>query len=191
MHLVIVQHFKPEFESETAEFFEYFRNQVKLPLDRIHFYNEEVYKKKVSLEDFLKDIAKINEPVVLYYGGHGYRDGWQLLENRLMSYRSLIQILRNRSKPAIFVNDCCFGMALKDHICGLQCRYLLLGLAPKTCEGEGSVVPGIIRCWKERRLADPRLWVMDKDKRTPFILEKYIDLLRCGDQLDNFCYPKK
>ena len=191
VHILVVLHFSPQFEQETVQFYEYFKNHLKLSRKESHFFNATACLDGIKLEDMLAKVSKINEPLVIYYGGHGYRNGWQLGENHQISYKWLVARLKKRKRPTIFVNDCCFAMALQDHLHKLRCRYLLLGLAPKTLEGFESIVPALLDCWKNRRTADPKLWVWNRQRLSPFILKKSGDRLRSGAKLDYLCYPKK
>ncbi len=192
MHLAIVSHFKPEFTEETVQFCEYFQKQLRLPNSNTHFYNANSFDEGISIQNFLKGIAKINEPIVIYYGGHGYRKGWHLHDNYKIPYSVIVDALKSHKKPIIFVNDCCFGMALQDYFGVLKCLYLLLGLSPKTLEGFGSVmVDKIVHCWRHSKPADPKLWVYGRQSLSKFVLEKCASRLRCGENLDYICYPKK
>lgn len=190
MHILVVSHFSPEFEAETVEFYEYFKYQLGFSREESHFYNFGACLDGLTLDDMLSRVAKIDEPLVIYYGGHGYREGWRLSEEYYVSYQNIIDKLTRRKKPTIFVNDCCFGMALQDYLRKLKCRYLLLGLAPKTLEGFDSVVPAIVNCWGNRRPADPKLWVYRREELSSFALEKSGARLRHGAALDHLCYPK-
>lgn len=187
MQLLIVTHFSDEFMEDTVKFYEYFWKVLKLP--EIHFYTIETYLKGKRVEGVLKELVGKNSPLIIYYGGHGLEDGWQLSNKYQIKYNDIFTILKDQREPVIFVNDCCFGMAPQDYLPQLQCPYLLLGLAPKTKEGFGSMVPGIIKCWKNHQPADPKHWVENKKKLSQFVLEKCAARLRFGDNLDPLCYP--
>jgi hypothetical protein len=190
MHILVVSHFSPEFEAETVEFYEYFKNQLNLSRHESHFYNWGAFLDGFSPEDILLKMAEVREPLVIYYGGHGYRNGWNLGDECYMPYEIITDTLKKRTKPTIFVNDCCFGMALQDYLHKLRCQSMLLGLAPKTLEGFDSLVPAVVSCWGNRHPADPKLWVYRKESLSPFVLEKCGLRLRYGAPLDYLCYPK-
>jgi len=191
MHLAVVFHFHSSFKREAIAFRRYFQKDLKLPSKNIHLYDGRSFEKGIVLSSFLQKISKIKEPLVLYYGGHGCRNGWELSPVYKFPYAAVAQLFKRRSKPTIFVNDCCYGMALKDHLSKLKCQHLLLGLAPKTKEGYGTLVFGITRCWKNRSLADPKLWAWKRNKLSRFILELSAKRLRYGAKLDRLCYQKK
>ena len=191
MRVILVSHFSNEFAKDTVRFYEYFRKILKIPKFKIHFYNSGDFDEGIKIHNFLKKAGKIKETLVVYYGGHGYRKGWKLSDKYKISYKTIINSLCQHKRPIIFVNDCCFGMALKDYLLLLQCPYLLLSLSPKTMVGYGSLVSGVITCWKARKSADPRLWVNKANELTSFILKKCAQRLRYGKKLDYLCYPKK
>lgn len=165
----------------------YFLKVLKLP--EIHFYTIETYLRGKRVDGVLKELVSKNSPLIIYYGGHGLKDGWKLGDKYLAPYKNVVETLKDQRNPIIFVNDCCFGMAIQDHISKLQCQYLLLGLCPKSKEAFDSVVPGIIKCWGNRQPADPKHWVENRKNFSKFVLEKCADRLRFGAPLDHLCYP--
>ena len=191
MRLLIVTHFSDEFSEDTAKFYEYFLKIVKLPENQINFYAMETFIRGQKIGDILQELIVKDSALIIYYGGHGLKDGWKLGEKYQIKYSEVFGILKNQKKPLIFANDCCFGMAPQDYLLQLQCSYLLLGLSPKTKEGDGSVVPGIIKCWKKCMPADPKYWIGNKRNLSEFVLEKCADRLRRGGNLDYLCYPKQ
>jgi len=184
-------HFSDEFSEDTAKFYQYFFREVQLPESQIHFYALETFLRGKKAEDVLRELTAKDSPLIIYYGGHGLKDGWQLSDKYQVKYTDIFIALKGQRKPLIFANDCCFGMAPQDYLPQLQCPYLLLGLSPKTKEGEDSIVPGIIKCWKKCMPADPKHWVDNKKNLSEFVLEKCASRLRFGENLDYLCYPKK
>jgi hypothetical protein len=183
-------HFSDEFLETSHEIYDYFRRILKLPESQIYFYAQESYLKGVTLIDRLHKLVSKNTPLVIYYGGHGLREGWRLSSRYTVPYAEIVSALQGQRKPLIILNDCCFGMALEDYLSQLQCRHLLLGLSPKTLLGYGSLVSEVIEKWKSRKPADPAQWVHGRENFTPFVLEKCGLRLRRGNRLDYLCYPK-
>jgi len=192
MNLLIVMHFKDEFLETSHDVYDYFRRVLKLPESQIYFYSQETWTRGVSLIDRVNELIAKNTPLVIYYGGHGLRNGWQLSSSVEVPYKTLVSTLRKQKKPLVILNDCCYGMALQPHLRELQCDHLLLGLSPKNKEGydDQGFVKSITKCWKKHRLADPKLWVLKKEKLSRFVLEKCGGRLRYGAALDHLCYPK-
>ncbi|MBI3046581.1 MAG: hypothetical protein HYY86_03550 [Candidatus Harrisonbacteria bacterium] len=191
MRLLIVTHFSDEFSEDTAKFYEYFLKIVKLPENQISFYALETFIRGQKIEDVFGELVAKDSPLVIYYGGHGARDGWKLSGKYTALYKNIVPVLKGQKKPLIFLNDCCFGMALQDYLPQLNCRHLLLGLCPKTLEGYDSLVPATLKCWKESKPADPKQWVYRRNKLTSFALQKCADRLRRGENLDYLCYPRQ
>lgn len=189
MQLLIVMHFSDEFSEDTAEFYEYFLRVYKLPESKIHFYTLESFLRGKTVEGVLEELAGKDEPLVIYYGGHGQRNGWKLSSKYAVLYRDIVAALKNQRRPVIFLNDCCFGMALQDYLPRLSCEYLLLGLCPKTLTSYDSLVPAVVRSWRKSQPADPQKWVELRRGLTPFVLEKCASRLRFGEPLDYLCYP--
>lgn len=191
MQLLAVMHFSEEFQDTTAEIYEYFLNVLKLGEHNIHFYAQETFIRGIFLEDRLKELADKDSPLVIYYGGHGLRNGWKLSSKYEVGYKDITAVLKNQRKPIIFLNDCCFGMALQNYLPILDCKYMLLGLCPKTLTSSDSLVPAVIRSWKKSQPADPKKWVNLRRWLTPFALEKCASRLRFGEPLDHICYPPR
>lgn len=189
MQLLIVTHFNDEFVEDTVKFYQYFLKVLKFPESQINFYALETFIRGKKAEDVFKELAGKNSPLVIYYGGHGLKDGWQLADKYQVKYNDIFTALKNQREPVIFINDCCFGMAPQNYLPRLQCQSLILGLSPKTQAGEGSVVPGILKCWKNHQPANPEHWVENKNKLSRFVLEKCAARLRFGAPLDHLCYP--
>lgn len=190
MQLLIVTHFSDEFSEDTVKFYEYFLKVLKLPENQIHFYALESFLKGKRVWEVLEALVSKESPLVIYYGGHGLKEGWQLGKKYMAPYENTVMALKEQKLPLIFVNDCCFGMIPKDFFSKLNCLYLLLGLCPKTKTGPASgMVDGILKCWKSHRPADPKHWVEGKETLSKFVLEKCAARLRFGAPLDHLCYP--
>ncbi len=190
MHVLIVMHFSDEFMETSHEIYDYFRNSVQLPESQIYFYVQESWLKGTTLSDRIQKLVDKNTPLVIYYGGHGLRNGWKLSARKTILYSEIASALQKQEKPLIILNDCCFGMAIGDYLKELSCETLLLGLSPKTMLGYDSLVPSTIKSWASKKPANPAEWVYRKEKMSPFVLQKCSERLRKGPPLDYLCYLK-
>lgn len=192
MHAIVVNNLRLNddnfFSSSSTDFYFYMRECRGLSDKQFTFYRRREYLRKKSLYQTLRNALKkhAGETIVLYYSGHGYRDGWHLMRHIFVPYKKLFRIFGKHRRPFIFINDCCFAMAAEKYQKMLRSRNLILGLAPENGIGYASVLRQILRDWSRRQPANPKYWVADARNRPIKSL-----ILRRGNKIDYLCYPRK
>lgn len=186
---------------DSVKFFEYLVKEVGMIKDDIFFYGRAEHKAKISFYNILFRICELSkdEPLIIYYSGHGLKTGWDFERDTAIPYEAIFFFLEKRNAPLIFINDCCYGMVAADFMKEIKHSKLLIGLAPKECEGEASpksiLLTEIFRYWRRGRLADPRFcvkkgtycrYLVEKDKT-----KKRKINLRWGDALDHILFSLK
>ncbi|MEK7478502.1 MAG: hypothetical protein AAB626_01080 [Patescibacteria group bacterium] len=162
----------------NLSFYLYLKYEVRLSEEDIFFYDgKDVLN--LRAKGLLTKIGKIIafkdplEPLLIYYGGHGFGGEWSIYtQNRHgirgfeLKHKNLRLVLEKQRGPLIVVADCCFAMSLKNKLRHLNCKWLLLGLAPEdrpgylgdvrgSINGHKSVLIQIMKSWSKRMPADP------------------------------------
>ncbi len=157
----------PELIGDTKRFARYLVLKARLKIDDIFVFKPSRIKMMGiwGLFECIREIIDLypNEPLVIYYSGHGEKKYWNLRANRsrgepscFLRFRKMARILSRRSAPLIVIADCCYGMAIGKHLKKLNYPWLLLGLAPENRVGYGSIERQIELFWSKRMLARPR-----------------------------------
>lgn len=105
-----------------------------------------------------------NEPLLVYYSGHGLSKMWSLYElndRRVKSYslhfNALTKAVKDHNSALIVVANTCFAMSLKHYLKKLRYPWQLIGLAPEGRYGESDGVLGqIIKSWTRHYKANPK-----------------------------------
>ncbi len=217
-----------DFLHDTKRFARYLILKAALNIEDV-FVFKPTRIKEINLWGVFECIRQIvdlypKEPLIIYYSGHGEKKYWNLRANKkdgerayFFKFKRLLRILQKRSAPLIVIADCCYGMSLKKELEKLSYPWLLLGLAPETRIGYGSVEKQIELCWSRRMLARPRYdndtrlvsFIKFKSYNKNFYGFKYGDgkhfrkfffiyrykkvkvVLRAGSDLDHLMFPKK
>ncbi|MHB9019428.1 MAG: hypothetical protein ACYC3G_00925 [Minisyncoccota bacterium] len=166
-----------------------------------------------------------NEPLVIYYSGHGEKTYWNLRatkksgeRNYFFKFKRLLGLLKKRKAPLIVVANCCYGMVLKKELKKLNYPWLLIGLAPESRVGYGSMQAQLELLWSHRQIFFPLYEdsagklvksIKIKSYNKKFYGFKYGDgkhfrkfffnfnykrikiVLRAGSDLDHLMFPKK
>lgn len=219
----------PDFIDDCKRFARYLILKVGLKIDDVHVFKP-IKINTISLWGLFESIRSIvdsspNEPLVIYYSGHGEKTHWNLRANKkngessyYFKFKRLRRILQKRNGPLIVIANCCYGMALKKELKRLSCPWLLLGLAPETRVGYGSMQAQLELLWSNRETIFPlyenssgRLVksIKIKSYKKIFYGFKYGDgkhfrkfffnhcykkvkvILRAGSNLDYLMHPKK
>jgi hypothetical protein len=194
---------------DAVSFFNYLVNEVGMTKDDIYFYGSAEYRAKLNFHNIFFHVCELsaNEPLIVYYSGHGSRFGWDFSEDLFISYEELVGflMLKPRKAPLILINDCCFGMAVVDYLKELKIKKTVFGLSPKDFVGQNDesgsfLLPELFKYWRKGKLAAPsfKIKIDGKDlpddfkeelKKEAMSMEK-IDL-RYGDNLDYLLFPQK
>ena len=199
MKALIVSDFDKEIFSyaDSARFFDYLVNETGMTKDDVVFYGPAEARTGINFYNIFLALCKatINEPLVIYYAGHGTEEGWNPKDDVIIYYEILAKFLDSRLAPLIFINDCCFGMAAADYLSTLKCRKLVLGLAPKNLVGETDgkslLLSDVFSYWRKGRLARPRYRIKKKYLPKEFqniSVDSYA--LRWGDGIDYLLFPE-
>lgn len=184
---------------DSVKFFEYLVNEVGMIKDDIFFYGRAEHEAKIGFYNILFRICELskNEPLIVYYSGHGLKSSWDFERDTAIPYEAIFNFLGKREAPLIFINDCCYGMAAADFMKEIGYPKMLIGLAPKDCIGEASpksvLLTEIFRYWRKGLLADPRFRVVN-GKFCRYLVKKKTKIrvnLRWGDDLDHFMFTLK
>ncbi|MHB9019430.1 MAG: hypothetical protein ACYC3G_00935 [Minisyncoccota bacterium] len=182
---------------DSVRFFDYLINEVGLTKDDIVFYGPAEVKAGIIFYNIFFALCKltINEPLIIYYAGHGNEEGWDLKGDIVIFYDLLAKFLDCRLAPLIFINDCCFGMAAVDFLEKLKFRKLILALAPKDLVGETDgkslLLSEIFAYWRGRRIAEPHYRIKKASLPKEFQDIPLVDSrLRWGDDIDYLLYPE-
>lgn len=204
-------------------FYHYLREKARLLEEKIFSYDgRNVLRLKAKgIANEISRIISLNprEPLVLYYGGHGFRDGWALkigcsTEGYSLGHKKLADVLQKQLGPLIIIADCCYAMSLKKYLKKLSCKLLLLGATPENLTGYGGVIRQIIKSWVLGKVANPLYdnkfgkrryvevkkylkplgWICIPGKKSrryyPQDTKKVKVILRQGDNLDYLLYSK-
>lgn len=183
---------------DSARFFKYLTDEVGMIKDDIVFYGRAEHEAKLSFYNVLLRMCELSkdEPLIIYYSGHGLKVGWDFKKNMNISYEIIFKFLEERSAPLIFINDCCFGMVAVDFMKEIKYAKMLIGLAPKNRLGESDkksiLLREIFRYWRKGLPANPRFCV-EKGKYCRYSGKKVKKkiCLRWGDDLDRLIFPLK
>jgi hypothetical protein len=190
--------------SDAANFFNYLVKEVGISKNRILFYGPAEYEAKINFFNIFAQVCRQskNDPLIIYYSGHGLSDGWSFKDNTDIPYGLLVHFLKNRNAPVMLINDCCFGMIAAEYFKELKCHKLVIGLSPKNLSGQtddefGSILlPEVFKFWRRYSLAFPRFKIdkknLPEEMRDEFFYKMISHLcLRCGDGLDALLFPQK
>lgn len=183
---------------DSVRFFEYLVNEVGMIKDDIVFYGRAEYEAKLSFYNVLFRICELSkdEPLIVYYTGHGLKTSWSFKKNTSIPYEIIFYFLEKRNAPLIFINDCCFGMVAADFMKEIKYAKMLIGLAPKNRLGESDkksiLLREIFRYWRKGLSANPRFCI-EKGKYCRYSGKKIRKkiCLRWGDNLDRLVFPLK
>lgn len=182
---------------DSVRFFDYLVNEVGLTKDDIVFYGPAEAKAGAIFYNIFFSLCKlaIDEPLIIYYAGHGNEEGWDLKDGEIIFYELLFKFLDRRLGPLIFINDCCFGMVAVDYLKKLKCRKLILALAPKNLlgetDGKSLLLTEIFSYWRRRQLAEPHYRIKIDSLPKEFRGISFGNpKLRWGDSLDYLLYPE-
>jgi hypothetical protein len=179
-------------------FYRFVRKELKIAKEDVFVYG--LRQKRQSSVSLLRFIEKVvgkssQEPLVIYYTGHGLPDRWLFSEKISFSYKKLAWIFSKRKEPLLIINDCCYAMSLARHFKHLKCKHLLIGIVMKEIEALSNkrIIKEILKFWRARKPANPKhfngLWfvrhLMSKSGRAIEVK------LREGDDIDYIMYPKK
>lgn len=95
-----------------------------------------------------------NEPLFLFFSGHGNEQGWGMNTNDAFSYKILVQdILAKRAAPTLIVNDCCCSFSLARMLEKEGCSPELLSVIAAGGEDENvniysGFVESIAQSWR-------------------------------------------
>lgn len=193
---------------DAASFFNYLVNEVGMTKDDIYFYGLAEYEASVNFFNVFFHVSELsaNEPLIIYYSGHGTKFGWNFSDGLFISYDELVGFLtlKPRKAPLILINDCCFGMAAASYFKELKTKKTIFGLAPKDSVGQNDesgsfLLPELFRYWRRGKLAVPSFKIrIDKDMPADFKEELKAEMmftekpsLRYGDDLDYLLFPQK
>lgn len=221
------------FIRDCKRFSRYLLKKVGLERKDIFYFN---FEKGIKVNAFLRNLKNVvdlypNESLIVYYSGHGEKDYWNLRKDSWNSHTNkyqgnkkyflkfprLLRIFQKRSLPLIIISDCCYGMSLGKKLKKLSYPWLLLGLAPETRVGYGSVQSQITKNWSKHCRANPKYdngnkkvrYIKIKSYNKNLYGFRYGDgkhfrkfffsfrykrirvVLRAGSDIDHLCYPKK
>ncbi|MDO8443274.1 MAG: hypothetical protein Q7S81_03420 [bacterium] len=184
---------------DAAKFFKYLVDEVGMIKDNIFFYGRAEYEAKIGFYNVLLRVSELsaNEPLIVYYSGHGLKTGWDFKDDVDISYEIIFNFLGKRKAPLIFINDCCYGMVAADFMEKINHPKMLIGLSPKDCAGESSrksiLLTEIFRYWRRGLPANPRFCVRE-NVYCRYLVKKKVKTkvnLRWGNKLDRFVFPSK
>lgn len=182
---------------DSVRFFDYLVNEVGLTKDDIVFYGPAEVKAGIIFYNVFFALSKstINEPLIIYYAGHGSEEGWDLGGGMVIFYDLIAKFLDSRLAPIVFINDCCFGMVAVDFLERLKCRKLIIALAPKDLVGETDgkslLLSEIFSYWRNRKIAEPHYRIKKASLPKEFQDIPLVDSrLRWGDNIDYLLYPE-
>jgi hypothetical protein len=176
MKAILISGFeKPKKNKEdlTLDFIDDCKSFAKYLLKKVGLKKEDIFifdptkVKRLKLRGLFGNISEVarlypDEPLVIYYSGHGEEGHWNLRANSkdgeseyFFKFPRLLRILRKRSAPLIVIADCCYGMYIRKELKKLSYPWLLLGLAPETRVGFSNVWPQIKLFWSNREIAVP------------------------------------
>jgi len=98
--------------------------------------------------------AKITEPLLIFFSGHGNELGWALDDVRIFSYHRLAKTLLAGRRPVTIVNDCCHAMAaVKEfkrlHVSPERLSFIAAAEAGETISG--GIAEIVLNSWKQGR----------------------------------------
>lgn len=172
----------------NLSFYLYLKYKVCLPEKDIFFYDGKdvlSLRAKGLLTEIEERVASKDplEPLLIYYGGHGAIGKWPIFtKNKFgikgfkLKHKNLRLVLEKQDGPLIIIADCCYAMSLKKQLKNLNCKWLLLGLAPKDRPGylgdvRGSinshkgVIIQIMKSWLKHEPANPKYFNGNKAVR--------------------------
>ena len=156
------------FAKDCKRLSRYLINRVGLKKKDIYFFDPKCIL-KIKLRGLLNKIKEIvnknsNEPLLIYYSGHGLSKMWSLYElndRRMKSYSlhfdALIRAVKDHNSALIVVADTCFAMSLKHYLKKLRFPWQLIGLAPEGRYGESDGILGqVLKSWSRHYPANPK-----------------------------------
>jgi|GEM_PF-2128826 len=156
----------PDFIDDCKRFAKYLILKVGLKNKDISFFKPTKIK-SINLWGLFESIRDVidsysNEPLVIYYSGHGEKSYWNLRatqksgeRNYFFKFKRLLGLLKKRNAPLIVVANCCYGMVLKKELKKLNYPWLLIGLAPESRVGYGSMQAQLELLWSHREKLVP------------------------------------
>ncbi len=155
-----------EFMRDCKFFIRYLVKRVGLKTEDVHFLKPGTIKtmRLWGLLETIKEIVRLNpnEPLLVSYSGHGEAGYWNLRPHTkekktyYFKFKQLIRILKKRNAPLIVVADCCYGMSIRKELKKLDYPWLLIGLAPQTRVGYGSIGQQAMLYWSRNKPANPK-----------------------------------
>ncbi len=173
-----------DFVNDRTIFELFLRKRVGLEKRNVFRFDfEKIRKFKIS--GLIKRIKKVvgadpEEPLIIYYSGHGREKFWSLLEKnekpvkKFAFYnRSLMHALKKQLGPLIVIADSCYAMSLKRHLEKIDRPWLLLGLAPENLQGMGGglLTNEVLKAWQNRKNVYPK-FEKSSGKRVGSVIKK-------------------
>ena len=154
----------PDFIDDAKRFARYLILKAGLQIDDVFVFKPSTIKTMGvwgMFECFKNEVDLYpNEPLIIYYSGHGEKGYWNLRANDkkgerryFFKFKRLLRVLQKRNAPLIVIADCCYGMSLKKELKKLNYPWLLLGLAPENRVGYGTIERQIEFFWLRHKRA--------------------------------------
>jgi len=114
-----------------------------------------------QLEDKLRAAVVANKfsPLLLiFYNGHGLKEGWAVNPNKYFRYETLVKILKERIGRTLLINDCCHAFSVMFAIQEASLAPENFGVIAACGENEESygISESVLESWSKSEIYLPR-----------------------------------
>jgi hypothetical protein len=144
----------------------YLRKKLRFKDSQISFLRTSGFKNAISAANKFKSIIDEheNDNILFYYSGHGISEnhGWCLgkpgNKSKYLFYGLLGKIFKSFLGKLVFINDCCYALAVEPYLKDLEGRYLLFGSSRAENVSSISVLDSILWPWQDSLPAFPKVY---------------------------------